>query len=79
MTYNNSNIADSFRQKCLDLPPLTNFLTKDCPIDGNYLGYLVIDPTNPDNNIINKGMYIFTNISPAGGTYPRICVYYKAN
>jgi hypothetical protein len=80
MTYYNPNISEAFRQKCLDLPPLTTFLTGSCPIEGTGdIGYTAIDPTNPaDSNRIDKGSYITKNISPAGETYPRICVYYKS-
>ena len=80
MTYFNPNVAEAFRQKCLDLPPLTTFLVGSCPEEGiGDIGFDPIDPTNPaDSNRIDKGTYITKNISPAGETYPRICVYYKA-
>jgi len=75
MTFSNPNIANAFKQKCLDLPPYTNFVN-DCTPGVGYSDYMPINPM--DEGQIKMGSYVFSNISPAGDTYPKICVFYKA-
>jgi hypothetical protein len=77
MTFSNPTIADGFISKCLELPPFTNFVTSGCTddLDVASQGYSAIDPMTSGK--IGIGSYIFKNISPAGDTYPKICILYK--
>ena len=84
MTFYNENIPDAFKQKCLDLPKYTSFVADpgSCEIKTNdevnsdMEGYKAIKPMDAGNILI--GSYIFRNISPAGETFPKVCVFYKA-
>lgn len=78
MTFSNPNISGAFRTKCLDLPNYTNFVIEACGETAELAGegYTAVDPTK--NGQIRSGVYVFSNISPAGKTYPDICVFYKA-
>jgi hypothetical protein len=78
MTFSNEKIAQSLRQKCLDLPPYTNFLVEGTQcgsedLSGN--GYSTVDPINSSLRI---GTYVIRNVSPAGDTYPKVCVWYRS-
>ena len=82
MTFSNPNVADAFKTKCLDLPPLTNFLTDGGSCDAvsgdpndPLSDYKRIDPTKEGTILI--GSYRFVNVSPAGDTYPKVCIWYK--
>ena len=77
MTFSNPNVAGAFRRKCLELPSYTQFLKESCQATELQAssGYSPIDPTVEG---IKIGRYDFRNISPAGDTYPKICVYWKA-
>ena len=79
MTFQNPNVEHSFNQKCLDLPKYTSFVTDGelCKIDSNTIGYSAINPMELGK--IKIGNYIFRNISPAGETFPKICVFYKSD
>jgi hypothetical protein len=77
MTFNSPDIAGGFKQKCLNLPVYTSFVSdsSSCPSTGNLHGFLPIDPTS--NDILLSGVYVLRNVAPAGKTYPEICVYWK--
>lgn len=79
MTFSNPNIANAFKQKCLELPPYTNFDPDMCAgaVDSELSGqgYSPIRPMEAGQ--IGIGSYVFKNISPAGDTYPKVCIFYK--
>ena len=79
MTFSNPSIPNAFKQKCLDFPQYTSFPTTatGCTDDMGLTteGYESIDPQTEGQ--IRIGSYIFRNISPAGDTYPKVCIYYK--
>lgn len=80
MTFSNSKIAHSLRQKCLDLPPYTNFLVEGTLCGSEELaqdGYSTVDPINSDS--LKMGTYVIRNVSPAGDTYPKVCVWHRSN
>jgi len=77
MTFSNPNIPNAFKSKCVDLPPLTNFLTENsCETTLETTDYNPVDPTKEGQILI--GAYRFINVSPAGDTYPKVCIWYKA-
>ena len=86
MTFRNPNISNSLKQKCIDLPPLTNFLLdqscQDYSLEEDESGqtstadYRAVDPTKEGDILI--GNYRIVNVSPAGDTYPKVCVWYRA-
>jgi uncharacterized protein (UPF0333 family) len=81
MTFQNPNIANAFKQKCLDLPKYTSFvsdasdngLCSDVELSKD--NYHAINPMEAGTIMI--GSYIFRNISPAGETFPKVCVFYR--
>ncbi|MFA6065222.1 MAG: hypothetical protein WCW44_01345 [archaeon] len=77
MTFSNPNIPNAFKSKCIDLPPLTNFLTEtSCEGGPDTADYKTVDPTKEGQILI--GGYRLVNVSPAGDTYPKVCIWYKA-
>ncbi len=77
-TFNAPDVAGGFKQKCLNLPAYTSFISDGslCPTTGEFDGYTAIDPTGVQV-IIYSGTYVLRNIAPAGKTYPEICTYWK--
>lgn len=77
MTFQNPNIANAFKQKCLDLPKYTSFVDDRelCEVTPDMEGYFPIKPMDSGQIVI--GSYIFRNISPAGETFPKVCVFHK--
>jgi len=79
MTFHNPNVPNAFRQKCLDLPELTQFIGQTgsfCSDDSELgsQGYNVIDPTLEG---IFTGAYILKNATPLGEAYTKVCVWHK--
>ena len=76
MTFMNPKVSNAFKVKCLDLPQYTNFPTELCNSGGGdeLTTYTPIDPMNGQ---LLPGLYALRNISAAGETYPKVCVYYK--
>jgi hypothetical protein len=76
MIFNNPKVAMSFKAKCVDLPQYTNFPVELCNSGGgdDLTTYTPIDPMN--GNLL-PGLYALRNISAAGETFPKVCVYYK--
>lgn len=78
MTFSNPEVANGFKQKCLELPQYTSFVTLDNCSESSGTELATYTPIDPQRDgQIRIGSYVFKNISPAGDTYPKICVYYK--
>jgi hypothetical protein len=78
MTFSNPMVANAFRQKCLELPELTNFISDQSTICRDDLlgseGYNVVDPTMEG---ITPGVYVLKNATPLGEAYTKVCVWHK--
>ena len=72
-----SDLPDSTKRKCLNLPAHTIFEFANNCVDQNLIssGYSVIDPTVQGQLLV--GQYILRNVSLAGAPYPSICIWYK--
>jgi hypothetical protein len=73
--FNAPDIANGFRQKCLNLSAYTSFFVEEqtCPA-GDLDGYEVLKPSDG----LKVGSYVLRNVSKAAETYPKICVFYRA-
>ena len=83
LTFSNPTVANAFKQKCVDLPQYTSIMPKNdnvtCADDGSLSGngFVIVDPRENGTAILS-GQYVIRNVSPAGDTFPKICVWYKA-
>ena len=78
-TFYAPDIANGFREKCLNLPKYTSFFddatncsTPDSGLDLD--GYKAIKPSDG----IKVGSYVLRNVSSAAETYPKICVFQRS-
>ncbi|MCX6803108.1 MAG: hypothetical protein NTY48_00895 [Candidatus Diapherotrites archaeon] len=82
ITFSNPALANATRQKCIDIPTYTSFMSEescsmtDAPLQ--QAGFDIINPQSDMGQGILRGQYVIRNISPGGDTYPKICVWYKA-
>jgi len=78
MSFYSSDLANGYIDKCLNLPTYTSFFSSDysatCLAVGELEGYVAIDPANGG---IKLGSYVLRNVSSAGDTYPKICIFYS--
>jgi len=72
-----ADIPNGYKDKCLNLPTYTSFLSDEgsCQAVDDLAGYDVVDP----RDAVRLGQYVMRNVAQAGDTYPKLCVFYKAN
>lgn len=80
MIFSNPNLSNAVRQKCIDVPVYSSFLTEESCSDPELanLAYTTINPLSDNQFSIKSGKYVIRSASPQGDQYKKFCVWYKA-